>query len=226
MRDFLILRLQGMMQGWGTHSFEGLRPAQNFPTRGGVIGLLGACLGIRRDNFAALAELNTGLGLSVCRRLRLLKDKEIQPQVMTDYHTVKHARKEYVGLHAHETIQTWRQYLLDGDFSVALWCRKDASYSLQTLVQAVQKPHYTPFLGRRSCPLGQPLYDRIACAENSVDVFALNGQTGEVVFSEECISGRQNRLLVIRDMPFNGLPRQFANRHVYMYAQEVENVSE
>ena len=46
MPRYLILRLDGPMQAWGTHTFEDFRPSNLFPTRSGLLGLLGACLGI------------------------------------------------------------------------------------------------------------------------------------------------------------------------------------
>lgn len=46
MRSYLILRLAGPMQAWGQPTFEGTRPTGRFPTRSGLLGLLGACLGI------------------------------------------------------------------------------------------------------------------------------------------------------------------------------------
>ncbi|MDD3620337.1 MAG: type I-E CRISPR-associated protein Cas5/CasD, partial [Desulfobulbaceae bacterium] len=57
MTDFLILKLQGPMQAWGEHTFEGKRPSGNFPTRSALLGLLGACLGIRRNNRERLQQL-------------------------------------------------------------------------------------------------------------------------------------------------------------------------
>jgi len=59
MPRFLILKLDGVMQGWGGHTYEDWRPTELFPTRSGLLGLLGACLGIDRqdiDRLNALAE--------------------------------------------------------------------------------------------------------------------------------------------------------------------------
>lgn len=46
MQDYLILQLNGPMQSWGLPTFEGIRPSAPFPGRSGLLGLLGACLGI------------------------------------------------------------------------------------------------------------------------------------------------------------------------------------
>lgn len=49
MTDYLIMRLCGPMQAWGLPGFEATRSSASFPTRSGLLGLLGACLGIPRD---------------------------------------------------------------------------------------------------------------------------------------------------------------------------------
>ena len=56
MSRYLILRLDGPMQAWGSHTFEDFRPSNLFPTRSGLLGLLGACLGIDRGDHAGLEQ--------------------------------------------------------------------------------------------------------------------------------------------------------------------------
>ena len=135
MRDHLILKLEGVLQSWGEHTFEGLRPSEQFPTRSGIIGLLAACIGIdRRDK-----DLQQALGDSIQYAAR--KDQKTWPMVrMTDYHTVKNARKEYSGLKAHDTIVTQREYLQDATFTIALWSTDNAAFSLDQIQEATCKP--------------------------------------------------------------------------------------
>ncbi len=145
MRDYLILKLQGPMQVWGEHTFEGLRPSANFPTRSGLLGLLGACLGIRRDDREQLKKLADGMGIAVRIDSRRLTRKDgtskaLQIVKTTDYHTVKDAREDYTGLKRHETIQTWREYLYDAEYTVALWIRPDSNFSLDELEGALNSP--------------------------------------------------------------------------------------
>lgn len=42
----------------GQPTFEGTRPTGRFPTRSGLLGLLGACLGIQRDDTSSLQALS------------------------------------------------------------------------------------------------------------------------------------------------------------------------
>jgi len=111
MDDYLILKLQGPMQAWGEHSFEGTRPSGNFPTRSALLGLLGACLGIRRNEHERLQQLADSVQFAVRRDDRQTQTEWGEPKKlpmvkMTDYHTVKDARQSYIGLKSHETIQT------------------------------------------------------------------------------------------------------------------------
>ena len=106
MRDYLILKLQGVMQAWGEHTFEGLRPSTNFPTRSALTGLLAACLGIDRNDrqqqqalansfLYAVRQDKTKWVWSAHNDELVLEKRNIIK--MTDYHTVKDAREDYVG---------------------------------------------------------------------------------------------------------------------------------
>lgn len=222
MGDFLILKLQGPMQTWGEHTFEGLRPSANFPTRSGILGLLGACLGIARNERNRLRALADGVGMAVrvdtrqatrqgglARALRMVK--------MTDYHTVKDAREDYAGLKSHDTIQTWREYLYDAEFTVALWCRPNSVVSLDELEKAVKKPSFTPYLGRRSCPLGRPLFHSRVLALSELEALKEVAPRGGTVYSEEKAEVRMKR---VRDVPLINQPRQFAGRNLYVHGGE------
>lgn len=210
MREFLILKLHGPMQAWGEHSFEGLRPSGNFPTRSGLLGLLAACLGIRRNDRLRMQQLANSVGLAV--RVDEGKSKTVK---ITDYHTVKDARKEYAGLGSHETIQTWREYLLDAYFTVALWNHVDAAISIEELEEAVKFPRFTPYLGRRCCPISRPLFEACLSADNSLDALNRIEPLGGTIYSEE--GDESVRRFRIRDVPLANQPRQFSARNIYVY---------
>lgn len=222
MGDYLILKLQGPMQAWGEHSFEGTRPSGNFPTLSALLGLLGACLGIRRNEHNRLQQLADSVHFAVRKDIRQIETdwgeaKPLSVIKITDYHTVKGARQSYSGLKSHETIQTWREYLLDAEYTVAVWVEDDAEVSLPELEAAIKKPIFTPYLGRRSCPLAQPLfYDRFS-EENALTALQKVGSVGGVVYSDQNIADQSDRSLRLRDVPMAGQPRQFATRTVHIY---------
>lgn len=214
MMPFLIVRLSGPMQAWGQPTFEGIRPTARFPTRSGLLGLLGACLGIRRNDKIALQHLADSVRFAVRCDNHRLGDNEIPTVKLTDYHTVQDAREDYHGLKSHQTIQTWREYLCDAHFTLAIWCTANSAYTLETLTAAVQKPHFTPYLGRRSCPLTHPLYVAEYQAGDAQQALAQCEGEG-VIYSEAAISD-DNRRFNVRDEPIVALPRQFASRTWFM----------
>jgi CRISPR system Cascade subunit CasD len=217
MGDYLILKLHGPMQAWGEHTFEGLRPSANFPTRSGILGLLGACLGIGRNEYDRLEALADSVGMAVRVDEHLVPQREgtrpVKMVKMTDYHTVKDAREEYTGLKSHETIQTWREYLYDAEFTVALWLRDNAAMALDELEAAVKTPYFTPYLGRRSCPLARPLFHSRVSGGDVVEALQSIAPQGGTIYSEEQIGSQLKR---VRDVPLIRQPRQFAGRNIYV----------
>ncbi|MCD8521891.1 MAG: type I-E CRISPR-associated protein Cas5/CasD [Saccharospirillaceae bacterium] len=217
MQPYLILRLAGPMQAWGQPTFEGTRPVAAFPTRSGLLGLLGACLGIRREDKSSLQRLADSVRFAVRCDERSVNDKPVKASKLTDYHTVQEARENYRGLKRHETIQTWREYLCDAEFTVAVWCTPAAPITLNELTDKSRKPVFTPYLGRRSCSLSKPLFLGECTASDpmaALATFAANG----VVYSEEPVTESDRRLRV-RDEPLISLPRQFAAHDWFIVQQ-------
>jgi CRISPR system Cascade subunit CasD len=222
MRDFLILKLHGPMQAWGEHTFEGLRPSANFPTRSGLLGLLGACLGIKRNGHEQLQQLADSIGMAVRVDERRMSRRDgtsrsLWVVKMTDYHTVKDAREDYTGLKKHDTIQTWREYLYDAEFTVVLWNQPDAALSFDELEAAIRRPLFTPYLGRRSCPLARPLFEARLKSSDVLEALKGIAPHGGTIYSEGKIGDRMKR---VRDVPLIHQPRQFAGRNLYIHGGE------
>ncbi|RJR20372.1 MAG: type I-E CRISPR-associated protein Cas5/CasD [Nitrospiraceae bacterium] len=210
MKDFLIIKLHGPMQAWGEHTFEGLRPSANFPTRSGILGLLGACLGIRRNEPERLQQLADSVGIAV-----RVDERDFRVVKITDYHTVRDARADYIGKGKHETILTWREYLLDAHFSIAVWNHPGAAITLDALEAAVKRPCFTPYLGRRSCPLTRPLFESRLKAVDSQEALKNIAPHRGTIYSEE--GDETVRRFRMRDVPLVRQPRQFAARNLYVY---------
>jgi CRISPR system Cascade subunit CasD len=227
MPQFLILRLDGPMQAWGTHTFEDFRPSNAFPTRSGLLGLLGACLGIDRQDKAAQQALAESIALTVRvdetaprpeaeNANRQWSRKTAMKQ--SDYHTVLNARKVDGSTNKYP-IESHREYLFDAAFTVAVGNRAEPALALTTLLEAVRYPTFTPTLGRRSCPLGRPLLDRPPLIE-AVDAIAALAQVapaGGVLYAEgELLSDLP---LQLRDVPGYGERRQFNHRYIYVHKE-------
>ncbi len=217
MPTFLILRLDGPMQAWGTHTFEDFRPSNLFPTRSGLLGLLGACLGLERNDLAGQTQLAASVEFSVRvdqKRVRLEHDESVFKRnvKLPDFHTVMDARK-VDGKANKFPIVSRREYLFDAAFTVAVGSKPGASVTLAQLAAALRQPLYTPSLGRRSCPLARPLLESELEAENALAALAKTTPAGGLVYTETQASDQPLRL---RDVPLHGHKRQFGTRLVYL----------
>lgn len=148
----LLLRLAAPLQSWGIDSKFETRKTNREPTKSGVVGLLAAALGLRRDEEALLQQLNT---------LRFGVRVDQEGSLLMDYHTannptpeeIRSARKD--GKKVTAPYVTKRYYLSDAVFLVGLES-KDTDF-LRSLEHALTHPVYPLFLGHRSCPPTFPL---------------------------------------------------------------------
>ena len=130
----LVLRLAAPLQSWGSSSKFEIRTTEKIPTKSGVIGILAAALGLRRDD--SLAKLNV-------LRFGVRADREGED--ITDFHIVHSEKNAYV---------TYRHYLSDAVFLAGL--EGDEEF-LKELEFALRNPRFPLFLGRRSCPPTLPI---------------------------------------------------------------------
>ncbi|MFD9435733.1 type I-E CRISPR-associated protein Cas5/CasD [Streptomyces sp. NPDC060002] len=146
----LVLRLAGPLQSWGERSaFTAVRDTAPFPTRSALIGLFAAAEGIGRDD--ALLDRYDDLRLTV---------RVDRPGIrVIDYHTVgggfPKARTAATsgGSNKGAAVITRRHYLADAVFVVAVSGRDQ---TVNRLAQALRRPHWAPYLGRRSCVPDEP----------------------------------------------------------------------
>ncbi len=133
----LLLRLSAPLQSWGSGSLFDVRETDHMPTKSGVIGMLAAALGRRRD--APLEDLS-----------RLLFGIRIDQQgsKIDDFQITQMGGRLNANL-------SHRAYLCDAIFLAGLSC-EDSRY-LEDLREALLHPRFSLFLGRRSCPPTQPL---------------------------------------------------------------------
>ncbi|WP_411081747.1 type I-E CRISPR-associated protein Cas5/CasD [Streptomyces sp. cmx-18-6] len=133
----LLLRLAGPLQSWGSAARFTRRTTESAPTKSGVIGLLAAAQGRRRDaDLSDLAALEFGVRID-------------QPGTrLRDFHTAHHS----------DTLKAMplseRFYLADAVFVAGV--SGDAGL-VQRLYEALLEPVFLPYLGRRSCPPSRPV---------------------------------------------------------------------
>ena len=225
MPRFLILKIDGVMQGWGGHTYEDWRPTELFPTRSGLLGLLGACLGIERQDIEKLNALAASVRFSIRADYRTDQDgKHVDSLRLCDYHTIERARK-VDGSENKNPVQSYRWYLYDAPFTVAVEELPGAPILLDAIAEKIREPVYTPSLGRRSCPLSRPLLDRadkpagkIFEAKSAIEALEKGSAGGTVIYSE-LPSDQKMRM---RDVPLYGRVRRFTTREVFVHAGKGE----
>ncbi|WP_341668070.1 type I-E CRISPR-associated protein Cas5/CasD [Alcaligenes sp. SDU_A2] len=174
MQQYLVFRLYGPLASWGTTAVGEERPTASMPSRSALLGLLGAALGIRRDDETALSALQSSVcfGIKQCAPGTLLRDyhtAQVPPQRSKVVHLT---RQSELSDPSPETILSKRDYRCDGLWVVAVWLSQGAVYTLEQLQQALRQPVFQLYLGRKSCPPALPLAPALCSAVNLKD--ALN----------------------------------------------------
>ena len=146
---FIRLTFRGPLQSWGEKSRWDSRDTASTPTKSGVIGMIGCCMGIPRGD-DRLRALNDSLHIAV----RVDKPG----QIMTDFHTVQAPDGQRMlnaeGKPRGDTILTPKQYLQDAVFTILIW---GDTTVIEQVYQAFLHPVWTSYLGRRSCVPSVPL---------------------------------------------------------------------
>ena len=195
----LLLRLAAPLQAWGTDSKFEVRRTNREPSKSGVIGLLAAALGLRRDaDLSRLSALRFGVRV------------DRNGEVIKDFHMAKAEKTSYL---------TYRYYLSDAIFLVGLES-EDRSF-LEQIERALRNPCFPLFLGRRSCPPTLPLV--LGIREDALET-ALRGEENQNkdlksirqshrYIRLDCGVGEQEGA-VVQDLPisFNPMKREFGYR--------------
>jgi CRISPR system Cascade subunit CasD len=176
--EFLVFQLRAPLSSWGDVAIGEYRGSYEHPSESALIGLLGAALGIRRENEHSHAALRTSLVFAV--------GIQSSGKLLRDYHTAQvpgrvalkgrpHAtRKHELSVPKDDlgTILSTRDYRQDGAALIAIQSRPGAQYSLEELAQALRRPRFTLYLGRKSCPPSAPLYPQVIATDCVRTAFA------------------------------------------------------
>lgn len=175
MTGFLCFTLYAPVSSWGEIAVGEARGSWDRPSRSALLGLIGAALGITRDEQDAHDALDTGYGVAV----RL--DAPGTP--MVDYHTAQTVsasavkkrrpltRAELLASGELETILSRRGYRQDALATVALWPRAGARWLLSQLADALRQPAFVLYAGRKANVFGLPLAPVIIEAATLADAF-------------------------------------------------------
>jgi CRISPR system Cascade subunit CasD len=176
--DTLIFQLQAPLSSWGDVAVGEYRPTADYPSQSAIHGLLGAALGIDREDEDAQSALRAGLRIAVgvLDQGRLLRDYHTsQVPSRTDLKKRPHAtRRDELRVPKDDlnTILSSRDYRQNAASLVAVQSLVPAPTSLRELAAALAAPRFVLYLGRKSCPPAAPLHPRILDAESVRAAFA------------------------------------------------------
>lgn len=181
---FLVFQLQAPLASWGDAAVGEYRGSRDHPGESALLGLLGAALGLKRDDETAHAALRDGLAFAVgvvaadpqddspgAGGQRLAALPGLDGGLLRDYHTAQvpgrtalkgrpHAtRRDELALpkEALNTVLSTRDYRQDVAYVVAVQSRGDGAPPLDALADALRRPRFVLYLGRKSCPPAAPL---------------------------------------------------------------------
>ena len=163
MTEYLLFTLYAPLAAMGDIAVGERRDSWDRPGKSAVLGLVAAALGLERDDDLAHLALHDDHGYAV----RI----DCPGTPLTDYHTAQVPRSKSKVSHATrrdelsapargarlETILSRRDYRVDAAYTAALWQRSDSKRALRDIAVALEKPHFSLYLGRKACPLGLPL---------------------------------------------------------------------
>jgi CRISPR system Cascade subunit CasD len=183
MPTYLTFALVAPIASFGGIAVGERRSGWDRPARSAVLGLIGACLGLEREDDAAQAALAEDYALALLCHA--------PGQLLADYHTAQvpsaqrgrrfSTRAQEVNFPSHKlnTILSRRDYRSDAWHLAALWPREATQrWSLEAVAEAMRRPGFVPYLGRKSCPLGLPLAPALAEATDAPAALAARHKAG------------------------------------------------
>lgn len=155
------------------------------PSKSGVLGIVAACMGLDRDRTSDLAQLNQHLGFAarVDREGTLMRDYHTAQTPTEASRTKRQKQGSTIDTRAEDllcddlkTVLSERYYRLEARFVAALWVKPNVSYSLEDVKAALLNPVFTPYLGRKSCPIGAPILPILVESHSLLNAFQLYDQ--------------------------------------------------
>jgi CRISPR system Cascade subunit CasD len=205
MADILTFALVAPLASFGSIAVGERRAGWDRPGRSAVFGLIGACLGVERDDDDGQAALAAHYGLALLCHA--------PGRLLADYHTaqVPSAKgKRRFATRAQElaapdlnTILSRRDYRVGAWHLGALWPRAaNPRWTLAALAEAMRTPGFVTYLGRKSCPLGLPLAPAVGEAENAVAALLARHDSGpEARWRQNFVGHLDADVTIVLDTP-------------------------
>ncbi len=221
MAEHLVFTLAATIASFGDVAGHERRGSWGWPGRSAILGLLAAAQGIRRDgDFATLDTLR--LAVAVFDGGQPLRDYHTVQTVPTALARRPQSRPEALaraGKDANTTI-TLRDYRTGVLFGVAV-----TGDGLPALADALERPVFQLYLGRKSCPLSAPLAPRVVQADSAEAALAQvrlppwhKGAVAQMLYAEGGATGQTETR---HDAPLDRQRWHFAARSVNSRAVDI-----
>lgn len=158
---WLLFSLAAPLASFGRAGAAETRTSEPVPTRSALLGLLGAALGIRREDTAGLDALAASVRFAcrIERSGRLLRDFHTvqtppQPLLKKAPHRTRRDELAFASSDLRTVLST-RDYHEDFRATIGVVCVDRAS--AQRLADALDRPRFVLYLGRKACALAWPL---------------------------------------------------------------------
>ncbi len=202
---FLAFRLYAPLCSFGDVAVGERRPSLSAPSRSMLLGVVGACLGVAREDAEGQAELERSLGVAT--------RTDSPGSLLVDYHTAQApdgtrlgayrklrghpaaTRREELAAtfdrdgspHPLGTQLSQRQYRVDGAYAGCLWLLEEPSrWKLEEIAEGMRRPQFVPYAGRKAAVLAMPFQPAILDAPDPVSAlraarFELDGELRRVL---------------------------------------------
>lgn len=234
MTEFVVFTLVAPMGSFGDLAGHERRGSDEWPSRSAILGLVGAALGVRRHD---------GRGQEELTRWRVAVSTLSSGKPFRDFHTAQAVPTARIKRPAtrrdalkslrprDKPLVTRRDYRTDCTFGVALW----GSGDLQQVRDALMRPVFTPYLGRKSCPLAAPMAPTIVAADDPVEALRqvqlpsylksrLDPERPLVVASDEALTGGREQIRW--DEPLDREAWHFGQRTVHLARPREQSADE
>lgn len=174
MPELVVFRMEAPIAAFGDLAVGERRGSERRPSHSAVAGLLASALGLGRDT-SGREDLAARFFLavrtdSIGTPLADFHTAQTPPQRRGRTYATRRAElavKDDLG-----TIVSRRDYLTDVAFTVLIWPKADLSPAAPGIAAALNRPAFTPFAGRRSCPVGAPFCAMALASDTILDAFA------------------------------------------------------
>jgi len=173
--SYLLFQLYGPMSSWGDVAVGESRVSAALPSRSALLGMLGAATGLKRTNEEQLASLSASvrfavLAVSIGHFMRDYHTVQVPPASVLKNRPARTRRDELsVPKNRLRTILSSRDYRGDALYRIVVESTGRGGFDLERLRQALLKPVFPLYLGRKACPPALPLQPQIIVADSVLE---------------------------------------------------------